>query len=59
MGKIGREKAGKIKDDKGKRRDAEEVDRIHQEEAATALPASKCSLMAAGEVGKSVRHHVG
>ena len=56
MGKIGGEKAGKIKDDRGQ---GEGVDRIQQEEAAPNQPVSKCFLMAAGEVGMSVQRHVG
>ena len=46
----------KGKKDQRRHGDAEEVDRIPQVEAATALPVSKCSLMAAGAVGMSVRH---
>ena len=49
MGKRGKEEAGKSQD-------AEEVDKSHQEEA---LPVSKSSLTAAGEVGMSARHPVG
>ena len=52
MDRRGEEEAKKIWD-------AEEVDRIHQEEAETTQPVSKSSPMAAGEVGMSVQHRVG